>query len=144
MSFYRINLVDGIEEARAIRNFNAAVPEFPELTDDHLKNGWWFLIFKDFGFGRAIGFGGLVTFLPGGLTAYAKRAYVALEHRGNGLQVRMLSIRCEKAKRLGFKQIVSETTNLASAGNFIKAGFSAFIPEQPWGPEGSLYFTKSL
>jgi hypothetical protein len=55
-----------------------------------------------------------------------------------------LCTREARAKALGWTQLVSETTSVQSAGNFIKAGYSPFEPEQKWGAEGSMYFTKTL
>lgn len=140
---YRINEVDGTDpdEANLIRHFNKMVLGWPALSDAHLQSGYWWLIYSD---GRPIGFAGLVLFLPGGLVGYAKRCYIEPSARGNGLQIRTLFVREAKAKRLGMKQIVSETTDITSAGNFVKAGFQPFVPEQPWGPEGSMYFVKAL
>lgn len=143
---YRINEVDATDpdEARTIRRFNDAVADWPPLSDDHLQRGYWWLIHTDFGFGRPIGFCGMVPFTPFLDTAYLKRCYILPEHRGNGLQIRTMSVRENKAKRLGWKQIVSECTSVQSAGNFIKAGYSPCAPEQKWGESGSLYFSKLL
>ena len=145
MTAYRINEVDGTDpdEAHTIRRFNAMV-DWPELTDHHLQSGYWWLIHSDFGFGRPIGFAGMVPFTPFCDVGYLKRCYVSPEHRGNGLQMRTMYVREAKAKRLGWKQLVSECTSVQSAGNFIKAGYSPTVPEQLWGNPGSLFFTKTL
>jgi GNAT superfamily N-acetyltransferase len=140
---FRILEVDATypDDAHTIRHFNAMVPEFPALSDHHLQRGHWWLIQAEF---APVGFAGMVEFLPGGVVAYLKRCYILPEARGHKLQLQTLALREVKARRLGYKQLVSETTNIQSAGNFIKAGFEPFEPEQRWGPEGSMYFTKTL
>ncbi len=139
---YRINEVDATDpdHAHVIRHFNAMVPDWPALTDDHLQRGYWWLIQSD----ETAGFAGMVPMTPFAGVGYLKRAYVLPEHRGQGLQLRSIFLREMKAKKIGWKQLVSETTNIHSAGNFVKAGYSPVLPEQLWGPEGSLYFTKEL
>jgi GNAT superfamily N-acetyltransferase len=142
---YRIIEIDGTDphDANLIRQFNEMVPEWPALSDNHLQRGYWWVIYADFGAGRGAGFAGMVPMdpFPAG---YLKRCFIHPEHRGNGLQIRCLSVREDKAKKLGWKQLVSETTSVQSAGNFIKAGYSPCEPEQKWGAEGSMYFTKTL
>lgn len=144
MSSYRINEVDATDpdEAHTIRRFNAMMPEWPAIEDHHLQRGYWWLIHCDFGFGRPVGFAGMVPFTPFLGVGYLKRCYV--EHRGAGLQTLAIQTREEKARRLGWKQLVSETTSIPSAANFRKLQYSEIIPEQKWGEPESLYFTKSL
>jgi hypothetical protein len=139
---YHIEEVDATDprEASTIRYFNAMVPDWPPLTDHHLQNGHWWIINAT----NAAGFTGMVPFTPFCGVGYLKRCYISPEHRGNGLQIRSLFIREAKAKGLGWKQLISETTNIASAGNFIKAGYSPTVPEQRWGAPESLYFAKYL
>ena len=144
MTFYRISEVDGTDEARTIRDFNSLVEEWPAISPSHLHRGYWWIIHDEFGFGRPVGFCGLVPFTPFCDVGYLKRCYILPEHRGNGLQIRCMYVREEKAKRLGWKQLVSECTSVQSAGNFIKANYTPTLPEQPWGNPGSLYFTKLL
>ncbi len=139
---YSINEVDGTDPCTAylLHHFNSLVPEWPALEPQHLHRGYWWLIQSD----RTVGFAGLVPFEPFPGVGYLKRALVHPEHRGNGLQIRSMSVREDKARKLGWKLLVSETTNIQSAGNFIKAGYSPAAPEQKWGEEGSMYFTKTL
>jgi hypothetical protein len=139
---YELREVSGAapEIADALRYLNSHEPTFPPLTDDHLANGFWWLIESD----ETVGFTGMVPFLPFAGVGYLKRCYVNPLHRGNGLQIRSLFVREARAKKLGWKQLVSETTSIQSAGNFVKAGYEAVIPEQKWGAEGSMFFAKTL
>ncbi len=139
---YSITEVDATypDEAYLIRHFNGMVLDWPPLTDDHLQRGYWWLIQSM----ETVGFCGMVPFTPFCDVGYLKRCYILPEHRGNGLQIRSMYVREEKAKRIGWKQLVSECTSVQSAGNFIKANYTPTLPEQAWGNPGSLFFTKNL
>lgn len=143
---FTISEVD-LEHAPAIekiRAFNGLSPDvFPELKDKHLNRGFWWFAYDDKH--KTIGFAGMVPFDPFQNIGYLKRAYVAPEYRGNGLQWQFMTVREAKAKEIGWTQLVSEcvTSNIHSANNFIKAGFKLCDPEQPWSAN-SLYWTKTL
>jgi len=48
-----------------------------------------------------------------------------------------------RTRRNGWSCVVSDTTNnLASANNFIRAGYRLFQPEYPWGWTNTLYWRK--
>jgi hypothetical protein len=50
-----------------------------------------------------------------------------------------------RARRNGWSSIVSDTTdNLASANNFIRAGYRLYQPPYPWAWPQSLYWRKSI
>src|SRR3954466_11299107 len=129
---YRIIEVDGTDPdvSHRLRSYNSMVPEWPALEEHHLKNGFWWIFYSDFGFGRPVGFCGMVPFVPCEQVGYLKRCYILPEHRGNGLHIRSMFVREAKAKSLGWRQLVSECTSVQSAGNFRKAGYAAVIPEQ--------------
>jgi GNAT superfamily N-acetyltransferase len=78
-------------------------------------------------------------------TGYLKRCGVLSCARGNGLQRKLITVRERYARRLGYTHLVSDTTNaIASSNNLIKAGYRLFIPKDPWGPNGALYWRKEL
>jgi GNAT superfamily N-acetyltransferase len=140
--------VDGsrTDKAKVLRELNSLAPGvFPPLTDNHLQNGHWWLVYPDEG-EQPVGFAGMVPFEPFPGVFYLKRAYVAPDYRGHGLQLRLLFVREVTARELGCKCLVSECagSNHHSASNFIKAGFGRCEPEQPWGAEDSIYFVKTL
>lgn len=138
---YRFIETDGEAAAEVLRNMNA-LGRFPELTDLHLCDGWWWLL-KDSA-GTLCGFAGLLDLTPFPGVGYLKRAYVSPDHRGHGLQFKMIEARVEKARELGWHMVVAETTSPYSARNLAAAGFEGCSPEQPWGEPGSLYFVKHL
>lgn len=143
MSPYRISEVSGEECADEINRFNRMAPEtFPELTERHLTNGFWWFAYLD---NEPVAFSGMVEMLPFANIGYLKRAYVLPDHRGHGLQLRMLVTRELKARELGWTQLVSECASGShSARNFCRAQFARVEPEQPWGAPESIYWAKAL
>ena len=139
---YRFVEIDGSLASEVLRNLNALDPTFPPLTDDHLEDGWWYVL-KDEN-GTLCGFAGMVDMLPFIGVAYLKRAYVSPDHRGRGLQLQMIEARVAKARDLGRHQLVAETTNPKSAHNLRLAGFEQVEPEQFWAGRDALYFSKLL
>ena len=140
---YRLIEVDGEQHAEVLRNLNGQCPTiFPPLSDDHLATGWWWVLKSDHGI--LCGFCGLIGMEPFPGCGYLKRAYVSPDHRGKGLQLKMLEAREAKARELGWHLLVTETTNPHAAHNFERAGFEHVDPEQPWGKHGSMYFVKHL
>jgi GNAT superfamily N-acetyltransferase len=78
-------------------------------------------------------------------TGYFKRVGVLDGHRGNRLQRRHMAAIEARAKRNGWIQIVSDTTdNPGSANNFVGARWRIFTPEFPWAFPNSIYWTKPL
>jgi GNAT superfamily N-acetyltransferase len=139
---YRLVEVDGANAAEVLRDQNQiAFAKYP-LTDDHLDLGYWWLLKTDSG--TLCGFCGLVPNEPFPGVGYCKRAYISPDHRGRGLQLKMLEARIEKAQELGWHLLVSETTSVYAAHNFARAGFEPCEPEQKWGEPGSQYFRKLL
>src|ERR1017187_5294038 len=99
---YRIREVDASREeiAETVRIFNGnAGADFPELTDDELDGGHWWLAYHQ---GQPVAFAGMVASNRWQNVGYFKRAGVIPEHRGNGLQIRLMRVREQKAKRIGF------------------------------------------
>lgn len=139
---YRFVEVDGDQYSEVLRCMNAMEPSWPDLTDDHLSCGWWWISKDDHGV--LCGFAGLTPFDPMVGVGYLKRAYVSPDHRGHGLQLRMIEARIAKAKEIGWHQLVTETTNPRSAHNLRLAGFEACDPEQHWAGRDALYFSKLL
>ena len=140
---YRLVEVDGELSAEVLHNLNGLEPDrFPPLREVHLETGFWWLLKDDHG--TLCGFAGLCEMFPFPGVGYCKRAYVSPDHRGRGLQVKMLQAREEKARELGWHLLVGETTSAYAAANFRRAGFELTEPEQCWGQPGSLYFSKLL
>lgn len=141
---YQIREVDGGDDeiADIIRRFNAETAEFPGLTDDELEGGHWWLAYRK---EKPVAFAGLVPSSQYRNVGYFKRAGVTPKHRGNGLQIRLMRVRINKARKLGYTHLVSECTETAySANNFIKAGFKIYDPKFPWAFRNSIYWIKKL
>lgn len=138
---YKLEEVDGDLSHEVLHNLNQSDPSWPALTDDHLETGWWWLLKTDPSV--LVGFCGMVSMLPFPGVGYLKRAYISPDHRGRGLQLKMIEARIEKAKELGWHLLVTETTSRYAAHNFAMAGFEPCEPEQLWAGEAQ-YFVKHL
>jgi len=63
----------------------------------------------------------------------------------NGLQLRLMRALESRARQIGWDAVVSDTTNnLASANNFIRAGYRLYQPPCPWAWPNTLYWRKSI
>jgi phage terminase large subunit len=63
----------------------------------------------------------------------------------NRLQLRLMRALELRARHIGWRCIVSDTTdNLASANNFIQAGYRLYQPQYPWAWPNTLYWRKSI
>lgn len=63
----------------------------------------------------------------------------------NALQLRLMRASESRARHNGWGCIVSDTTsNLASANNFIRAGYRLYQPQYPWAWANSLYWRKPI
>jgi GNAT superfamily N-acetyltransferase len=109
------------------------------------KGAWWLMHPEDTEF-DPIGFCGVVPSTYGAEYAYLKRGGILSAHRGQGLQGRLIRVRCDWARRKGFRWAITETgnDNVASSNSLIRAGFRPFWPEVPWGVKTALYLRKPL
>lgn len=113
----------------------------PQVTYD--KGAWW-LVYK-VGGKDPMGFGGIVPSTLGPGYAYLKRSGILPDHRGHGLQRRLIAIRERWARKEGFHTVVTDTCdNTPSANNLIRSGYFLFEPKPLWGLKGGLYFKKPL
>jgi Phage terminase large subunit len=63
----------------------------------------------------------------------------------NRLQLRLMRAMESRARHRGWSSVVSDTTdNVASANNFISAGYRLYHPQHPWGWPNTLYWRKVL
>jgi GNAT superfamily N-acetyltransferase len=104
--------------------------------------GSWWIASEN---GRDVGFAGLVRSVSWTDCGYLCRAGVVPTHRGQGLQKKFIYVRIRQAKALGWKWLVSDTTdNPASANSLIACGFKMFEPTKPWGFKNTLYWLRKL
>lgn len=74
------------------------------------------------------------------------RAGVIREHRGRGLQKRLIVARERVARRMGLKRLVTYCVpyNAASINSLISCGYRVYCPGTKWGGAGAIYFGKNL
>jgi GNAT superfamily N-acetyltransferase len=104
--------------------------------------GCWWVASEN---GVDIGFAGLTRTQSWSDCGYLCRAGVVPDARGKGLQKQLIRIRIRQAKTLGWKWLVTDTTdNLASSNSLIACGFKMFKPTRPWGFKNTLYWRRKL
>jgi GNAT superfamily N-acetyltransferase len=140
---YRIREVDGHDDEIAdtladlhrLTFFDgASIPEF--------DLGHWWLAYHE---AIPVGFAGVVPSTRAFNAGYFCRVGVLKRHCGNGLQLRLMRALESRARQNGWSSVVSDTTdNLASANNFIRAGYRLYQPQYPWAWPNTLYWRKSL
>jgi len=104
--------------------------------------GSWWIATEN---GVDIGFAGLVRTVSWADCGYLCRAGVVPSARGQGLQKQFIRVRIRQAKALGWRWVVTDTTdNPASANSLIATGFKLFQPTKPWGFKNTLYWRRKL
>lgn len=144
---YRIREVDGFDEdiAESLRDLHDEVFGDSAPNVDPERGHWW-LAFAVDDSREIAGFCGLTpTYSHPTEVAYLKRAGVLLQHRGQGLQKRFIRVREGKARRLGFRTIVTDTSdNPSSSNSLIACGYRIYRPEDPWGWNHTIYWRKDI
>jgi GNAT superfamily N-acetyltransferase len=140
---YRIREVDGqdeevvetLAELHRLTFFDSArIPEF--------DYGHWWLAFEE---ALPIAFAGVVPSTHACNAGYFARVGVLRKHCGRGLQLRLMRAMESRARNNGWSCVVSDTTdNIASANNFIRAGYRLYQPQHPWAWPNTLYWRKSV
>jgi GNAT superfamily N-acetyltransferase len=135
---YRIRQADGDEFADEIREIEVAC-ELPVNPYEDVT--WWLAFFED----APVAYLGLMRSYRHPAIAYLPRVGVLKTHRGNGLQLRLMRVAELFARRHGFIEIISDTTdNPPSANNFIRAGYLTYQPAEPWSLYKAIYWRKAL
>ncbi|UVO31720.1 GNAT family N-acetyltransferase [Bradyrhizobium arachidis] len=112
----------------------AVIPEF--------SSGAWWLAHDGT---KPVAFAGVVPAKRARNAGYFCRVGVLSSHRGRALQLRLMRAIESHARRTGWRSIISDTTdNVASANNFIRAGYKLYAPEVPWAWPNTLYWRKCL
>ncbi len=142
---YKITEVSGARHADDIRRINAQFPVVftSELKPRHFETGYWWLVHKDI---ELVGFAGMVPFVPFPLCGYYKRGAILPQHRGHGLHRDLMDLREQRAlASTDWTDLYSDCDagNVASANNFIRAGFKLTEVERPWEPN-ALFWHKKL
>lgn len=76
---------------------------------------------------------------------YFSRVGVMPAARGRGIQRALMLRMYARAKREGYKTIVSTTyQNPPSANNFVREQWMTYLPAAPWGASDTIYWYKEL
>jgi GNAT superfamily N-acetyltransferase len=141
---YYIRSVDGSEADTydTLRGLHTEVFADSAPQIDPSEGFWWIAYGPR---GEAAGFAGMSPSEAVSNAGYMSRAGVLKEHRGHGLQLRLIRVRERAARKMGWQLLRTDTTgNVPSSNNLIKAGFRMFKPEVPWGFDSTLYWHKAL
>jgi GNAT superfamily N-acetyltransferase len=140
---YRIREVDGrddeiadvLTELHRLTFFSgASVPPFDW--------GHWWLARHE---AAPVAFAGVVPSTHLRNAGYFCRVGVLQRHWGHRLQLRLMRAVEARARRNGWRYLISDTTgNVVSANNFIRAGYRMYWPPYPWAFPDTLYWRKSL
>jgi GNAT superfamily N-acetyltransferase len=138
---YRIREVDGhddeiaemLSDLHRLTFFDgASIPAF--------DCGHWWLVYRE---ADPVAFAGLVPSTRATNAGYFSRVGVLKRHCGRGLQLRLMRALELRARHNGWSSVVSDTTeNIASANNFIRAGYRLYQPHTPWAWPNTLYWRK--
>lgn len=138
----RVREVDGQTYEKQLRCLHDSCFGDDAYVPDFSKGFWWVGLGS---YGELAGFTGLVTSRRLIGWGYLIRTGVLPAFRGNGLHLRFIKVREKKARRLGWKGLVTDTTeNHPSSNNLIAAGYKLYTPRTPWAFKNSLYWQKEL
>jgi hypothetical protein len=127
---YRIREVDGQDdEAADILVDLHRLTFFDSAPMPKFDQGYWWLAFREV---EPVGFAGVVPSARVHNAGYSSRAGVLWRHCDQGLQLRMMRAMEARARSNGWECLVSDTAdNIASANNFIRAGYRLYEPQNP-------------
>lgn len=143
MPLYRIREVDAqddevadiLAELHRLTFFDgAAIPDF--------EWGYWWLAYRE---AMPVAFAGVVPSTHVRNAGYICRVGVLKQHCGQRLQLGLMRATKSRPRRDGWSCMVSDTThNIASANNFIRAGYRLHQPRYPWAFPDTLYWRKFI
>lgn len=137
---YRISQASVEDRGETIRRLHAAC--FPHDRPLRPRLGWWWIVWCG---GEAVGFAGLYLSSRWIDSVYLCRAGVLPEHRGRGLQRRLIRVRLRFARSIGMRWAVTDTRhNPESGNNLIREGFLMFTPSRPWSFSDACYWKRRL
>lgn len=106
------------------------------------RGHWWVAYTED---GKPVAFAGLIRSSQWLNAGYMCRAGVLRHYQGRGLQKRLIQVRINKARKLGWEWLLTDTTdNPASSNSLISMGFKLYEPTVPWGFKNSLYWRLNV
>lgn len=115
---------------------------FPHDEIVNLYSGWWWVAYCE---SKLVAFCGMERCEQWCDCGYLCRAGVHPRYQGRGLQKRLIQVRINKAKRLGWNWLITDTTNNpASANNLIAKGFKIYQPSEPYAYDQTIYWRKKI
>lgn len=141
--WFRVREVDADDELDTLTELHQATFGPGEAPMADFSEGHWWIAYTHREAPAA--FLGIKQAILGPDVGYFNRVGVLPEYRGYGLQQRLMRAMQNKARRVGWSRIVTDTReNPHSANNIIRAGYRLFEPAKPWGLAGTLYWTKDF
>lgn len=140
---YRIREVDGQDDEAADTLAELhRLTFFDGATNPDFDWGHWWLVYHE---AIPVAFAGVVPSTHVRRAGYICRVGVLKQHCGRRLQLRLMRAMEARARRNGWSRLVSDTTqNIASANNFIRAGYRLYQPPNPWAYPDTLYWRKFI
>ena len=136
---YRIEKTNNEELVLALQKWC-----LPEDTPEKFEGSEWWVAYSD-KTDEAVGFGGYTQSAHWHNTIYLCRAGVLPDHRGQGLQKRLIRVRLKHARKVGNTWAYTDVSdNPASANSLISCGFKLYSPYLAWGTKETLYWRRSL
>ncbi len=118
---------------------------FPHDDRVVLNGSLWWIVWRG---KEAVGYAGLrVCQNPCNEgVAFLCRVGVLKEHRGNGLQKRLIRARERAAKAMNIRQLVTYCVpwNCASINSLIACGYKLYRPATKYGGAGAIYLQKRI
>ena len=109
-------------------------------NNEFKPNREWWVLLNDIG--NIIAYCGSIY--ADGICIYI-RAWVRKDHRGKGLQKKLINIRYKAALKRSNTVITYTTSdNYPSANNLISQGFKLYFPEYAYGGKEMLYWIKQI
>jgi GNAT superfamily N-acetyltransferase len=136
---YRIIQAKTESQLASVKRLDKAI--FSEDERVKIEGGVWWLIYHK---GEAVGFGGLAVIKDLNY-GFFRRAGVLYDHRGHGLQKKLIKIRLRYLKKLRIPCAITYTVldNPASSNSLISMGFKLYTPSEPYCGSNVLYFKKA-
>jgi GNAT superfamily N-acetyltransferase len=118
---------------------------FPNDYRISLADSLWWIVWKG---KEAVGYAGLRPCQNpcNAGVGFLCRVGVVPEHRGKGLQKRLIKAREAEAKRIGLVELVTYCVpwNCPSINSLVACGYRFYRPETKYGGGGSIYLRKRL
>lgn len=144
---YTIRQVDPVAYAETISTLlhDGFGPDSGARSTTFLGVSFWIAFTMRDGQEVAVGVAGMCHSAVEDGTFYLNRSYVHSDHRGHGLQRKLIRARIARARELKGTAATSDTWDTPfSANNLIECGFRAYRPANPWRSEGVMYWKLKL